>query len=65
MLVLTRRLGESIIIGDDIEVTIVRVTPTEVRLGVEAPPGSIIYRRELGQERETGASESADPPDLL
>jgi carbon storage regulator len=53
MLVLTRKLGEAIQIGDDIEVTVVRVSPTEVRLGIEAPSGSVVYRRELGPEIRT------------
>ncbi len=61
MLVLTRKLGETIQIGDDIAVTVVRVTPTEVRLGIEAPPGSIIYRTELGAEGRV--REPADPND--
>jgi carbon storage regulator len=47
MLVLTRRLGESIQIGDNITVTVVRVTPTEVRLGIEAPAGTSVHRMEV------------------
>jgi carbon storage regulator len=61
MLVLTRKLGETIQIGDDIEVTVVRVSPTEVRLGIEAPAGSVVYRRELGPE--TRAVETPRPND--
>ena len=47
MLVLTRKLGETIQIGDDIAVTVVRVTPTEVRLGIEAPREVLVLREEL------------------
>jgi carbon storage regulator len=61
MLVLTRRLGESIQIGDNIAITVVRVTPTEVRLGIEAPAGSFVYRQELGAEGR--AKETPEPND--
>jgi carbon storage regulator len=37
MLVFTRRVGEAIVINDDISVTIIRVGPNDVRLGIEAP----------------------------
>jgi carbon storage regulator len=62
MLVLTRKLGETIQIGDEIAVTVVRVTPTEVRLGVEAPAGSSVYRRELGPEVHGAESPHAQDP---
>ena len=62
MLVLTRKLGETIQIGDDIAVTVVRVTPTEVRLGIEVPVGSAVYRRELGPDsRIVEAPQPNDP----
>jgi carbon storage regulator len=62
MLVLTRRLGETIQIGDNISVTVVRVTPTEVRLGIEAPAGTHVHRAELGSDgRVTKASEPNEP----
>jgi len=47
MLVLTRRIGESIRIGDDIVVTLVQIGPGKVRLGIEAAPDVIILREEL------------------
>jgi carbon storage regulator len=47
MLVFTRKLGEIIQIGDNISVTVVRVSPTEVRLGIEAPAGTAVYRAEV------------------
>ena len=62
MLVLTRKLGETIQIGDDITVTVVRVTPTEVRLGIESPSGSAVYRKELGaKDQAAKAREFKDP----
>jgi carbon storage regulator len=47
MLVLTRRIGESIRIGDDIVVTLVQIGPGKVRLGIEAAPDVVILREEL------------------
>ncbi len=61
MLVLTRKLGETIQIGENIAVTVVRVTPTEVRLGIEAPAGSQIFREELGADYRP--REPAEPGD--
>lgn len=47
MLVLTRKKGESIIIGDEIEVTIVEVIGEQVRVGVKAPKEIAIHRKEV------------------
>ncbi len=47
MLVLTRRLGESITIGDNIKVTVVDIDGNQVKLGIEAPRNIEIYREEL------------------
>lgn len=47
MLVLTRRVGESIRIGDDITVTLVQIGPGKVRLGIQAAPDVVILREEL------------------
>lgn len=47
MLVLSRKPGERIFIGDDIVITIVRIGPATVRLGIEAPKEMNIAREEL------------------
>lgn len=47
MLVLSRKPGERILIGDDIVVTIVRIGPNTVRLGIDAPSHLNIVREEL------------------
>ncbi len=52
MLVLTRKVGEAIQIGDDITVTVTRVDHNTVRIGVEAPGGCTIYRTELAVEEQ-------------
>ena len=47
MLILTRKIGESIMVGDHIRVVIVEVKGRQVRLGVEAPKETKIFRGEL------------------
>ncbi len=47
MLVLSRKPGERIMIGDDIAITIVRIGPNAVRIGIEAPRDMNIVREEL------------------
>ena len=47
MLVLTRKSGEAINVGDDITVTVLEVKGSQVRLGIQAPPNVIIHRKEL------------------
>ena len=63
MLVLSRKLGESIVIGDDVRVTIIHVGGGRVRLGVEAPLATPVHRAEVSAKiaREAGARE----PDSL
>jgi carbon storage regulator len=47
MLVLTRKAGEGIIIGDDIRITVVEIKGGGIRLGIEAPAEKKIYRQEV------------------
>ena len=47
MLILTRKLGESITIGDDIKVSILGVRGRQVRLGIEAPSNVVVHREEI------------------
>jgi len=47
VLILTRKLGESITIGDEIKVTVLGVFGRQVRLGVDAPPAVIVHREEV------------------
>lgn len=57
MLVLSRKESEKIKLGDEIVLTIVRVTGDRVRLGIEAPPELLILREELdpGKDGEVKA----------
>ncbi len=47
MLVLSRKESQTIRIGDDIEITLVRVSGDRVRVGIQAPPDLLILRGEL------------------
>jgi carbon storage regulator len=47
MLVLSRKPGEKILIGDKISITVVRIAPGVVRIGIDAPDGLPILREEL------------------
>ncbi|MDM5220525.1 carbon storage regulator CsrA [Peribacillus sp. NJ11] len=47
MLVLTRKLNESIMIGDDIEITILSVEGEQIKLGINAPKNVDIHRKEI------------------
>jgi carbon storage regulator len=62
MLVLSRKAGERICIGNDISVEVVRIGPSTVRLGIEAPDAVNIWRSELTAERHKCAAAVADPP---
>lgn len=50
MLVLTRRIGETVMINDDIYITILGVKGNQVRLGFDAPHDVIIHRQEIHQK---------------
>ena len=61
MLVLTRKLGESIAIDDDIKIVVVQIKGRQVRLGIEAPRHTKIHREEVYvaiQEQNKSAAES-------
>lgn len=55
MLLLARRLGETIIIGDDIEITIAELNSKQVRIGIEAPKNIKIVRKELLEKDKLAA----------
>jgi len=63
MLVLSRKLGEEVVIGDNIRVTIVAIRGKSVRLGFTAPLDVTIHRPELGAVREDGRPVPRRPAD--
>lgn len=50
MLVLTRRRGQSILIGDDIKIVVLEVTGDQIRIGIEAPRSVSVHREEVYEE---------------
>lgn len=47
MLILTRRVGETLMIGDEVSVTVLEVTGNQVRLGIKAPKEVSVHREEI------------------
>lgn len=64
MLILTRRIGESVVIGDDINITVLGVKGNQVRLGVNAPKDVSVHREEIYQriqhEKNAGTDDTND-----
>ena len=65
MLILTRRVGETLMIGDEISVTVLGVKGNQVRLGVNAPKDVSVHREEIYEriqgERSAGPDAEAKP----
>ncbi|MXZ81551.1 MAG: carbon storage regulator CsrA [Gammaproteobacteria bacterium] len=62
MLILTRRIGESVYIGDDIRLTILGVRGTQVRIGINAPKDVPVHREEIYHriKYESGGNENSE-----
>ncbi len=63
MLVLSRRVGESVVIGEDVTVTVLEVRGDIVRVGIDAPRSVAVHRAELLAQLETSNREAASPSD--
>lgn len=63
MLILTRRIGETLIIGDDVNITVLGVKGNQVRLGINAPKDVSVHREEIylriQQEKESSDTEES------
>jgi carbon storage regulator len=65
MLVLTRKTNQSIMIGDDVEVTVLAVSRDKIRLGITAPKDVPVYRKEVylsikGENAREGEEDDED-----
>lgn len=67
MLILSRRTDESIVIGDEVTVTILSVKGKQVRIGINAPPDVSVHREEIYQRIQSGddTEESVAPAETL
>ena len=61
MLVLTRKSNQSIMIGDDIEVSVLAIMGEKVRIGIQAPRDVQVHREEVFRELQAANREAASP----
>lgn len=60
MLILTRKPGETIIIGDDIKVTVLGVASKQIRIGIQAPSNIPVHREEIYERIKAGRNDSLE-----
>jgi carbon storage regulator len=69
MLIITRRPGEKVMLGDDVVIEVIEVSGSSVRIGIDAPKAIPVYREELWRavkaENEAAAKAKADLPQDL
>ncbi|HAN68486.1 MAG TPA: carbon storage regulator [Halieaceae bacterium] len=63
MLILTRRVGESLMVGDNITITVLGVKGNQVRIGVNAPKDVAVHREEIYNRIQEGDVEAAPEDD--
>ena len=64
MLILTRKSGEALFIGDDIRITILEIRGKQIRLGIEAPTNVVVLREEIYQRIQAENLQAAEARDL-
>lgn len=62
MLILTRRVGESVVIGEDVTVTVLGVKGNQVRIGINAPKTVAVHREEIFERIKSGRGDGAAHP---
>ncbi len=60
MLALTRKINESIMVGNDVEITILEVRGEQIKIGINAPKSVPIYRKEVYMQIQDANKEAAD-----
>ncbi len=68
MLALSRKTGESIVIGNDVEITVLEIKGDQIKLGIDAPKSVPIYRKEIYMQireaNKEAVKETLNPKDL-
>ncbi len=65
MLILSRKKGEAIKIGDDIEIKVVAISGDQVKIGIDAPKHIEVYRQELYEQIQVENKQAAKTPDRI
>ncbi len=63
MLILTRRVGENVIVGDDITISVIEVRGDAVRIGIQAPQAISVHREEVYRELQRANQQAAATDD--
>jgi carbon storage regulator len=65
MLILTRRVGEALVVGDDVKISVLAIKGNQIRIGIEAPKNISVHREEIYQRILDEAAEIEEEDNFL